>query len=155
MEPKFLKLVKSLPKGAFMKLGVRRPMKMKAGQPQLFKVYNAVCKPGIVYDNISKVIENRLDGILPEENQGLLPSQSWVEFPYVIQSKDKFLYRFTRTGCHKPNVQYVDSKGNFFEKEIVKEMAYASEFKSGDTPVFNITEDYITSIQDVDASEVE
>jgi len=155
MEAKYLKLVQSLPKGAFMKLGVRRPMKMKAGQPQLFKVYNTVCKPGITYDNISKVIQDRLDGVLPEENQGLLPNQSWHCFPYVIQSKEKFLYRFTVTGCNKPKVKFVDDKGNEFAKEVVQTMTYASEFKPSNSPVFNITEDYITSIQNVDASDVE
>lgn len=155
MEAKYLEFIQNLPKGAFMRVGVRRPLKMKAGQPQIFKVYTTKCKPGIAYDNIAQVIQNRIEGVLPEENQGLFPNQSWHFFPYVIKSSQKFLYRFTVTGCNKPKVKFVDDKGNEFAKEVVQTMAYSSEFKPSNSPVFNITEDYITSIQNVDVDDIE
>jgi hypothetical protein len=153
--PKYLSLIQSQQAGTFLKLSVKRPMKMKKGQPQLFKSWDAVVRAGVNYDNIKVVQEARADGSLPEENQGLRGGQSWHTFPYVIQKVDgSFDYRFTRNGTKKPNSVILDAKGNKVEKEVAKEMAYSSEFSSGDTPVFQVNEGYITSIMEIPVEEI-
>lgn len=153
--PLYLGFIQTIKKGTYMKLSVKRPMKMKKGQPQLYKSWSATVKAGIDYDNISVVQEGRADGSLPEENAGLRGGQVWHTFPYVIQKVDgSFDYRFTRTGCAKPESCILDASGNKVDKEVAKEMAYSSEFSSSDTPVFQIGEKYITAIKEVPVEEI-
>lgn len=148
--PLYLSFIQTSKKGTFMKLSVKRPMKMKKGQPQLYKCWSATVRAGVDYENISVVKEARADGSLPEENTGLKGDQQWHTFPYVIQKGDgSFDYRFTRTGCSKPDSAILDANGNKVDRELAKEMAYSSEFSSGNTPVFQIGEKYITAIKEV------
>lgn len=143
--PKYLGLIMGHPKGAFMRLKVRRPLKMKKGQPTFFKEWVAVVRPGIDYDNIGTVQEKRETGELPAENAGL-PYGQWFQFPYVIEHKGKFQYRFTRTRhCH---TIYLDENGNQVDKDTALSGALASEKGGGDSPVFNIPEESILEIQD-------
>jgi len=155
-QPKYLAFIKTIKKGTFMKLSVRRPMKMKKGQPQLFKCWSAQVKAGLPYDHLGVVIQGRQDGSLPEENQGLRGDQHWHTFPYVIQKANgSFDYKFTRSGCAKAKSVILDANGNQVDKEVAKEMAYSSEFSSSDTPVFQIGEQYITAISEIPVDEIE
>lgn len=115
-----------------------RPVKMKKNNPQVMKQSEFQCRVGVNYDNIKAVQDKRAAGELPKENAGL-PWGEWVLFPYVIQHKDELYVRCTmlNNAFRKAAVYTID--GIEVDKEAVKCMALASEFKSGDdNEVFNI-----------------
>lgn len=145
--PKYLGMIMGHPKGAFMRLKVRRPLKMKKGQPQFFKEWVAVVRPGIDYDNIGEVKEKRESGELPAENAGL-PYGQWFQFPYVVEHNGRFHYRFVPRKGSKVNTIYLDADGNQVDKDSALSGALASEKKSAPAIVFNVSEEHILEIQD-------
>ena len=154
---RFLEAIKSIPKGRFMVLGYRRPMKMRKGQPQLYKVWRGTVRPGVDYDNIGVVQEGRADGSLPAENAGL-PYGEWLEFPYVIQHKGQFQYRFTKTGGKKLVSEIQDANGNVVSWDAAKEMALASEFPKADSvpsPILNVKEENIVELAGVPVEDMD
>lgn len=156
-QPKYLEFIQNLPKGGFMRLNVKRPMKMKQGQPQLFKEWQSVVKPGLDYENLQSTIDGRANGALPLVNTGLKGDQRWLVFPYVIVKGDgTYQYKFTR--CNYLKMAYsriVDEAGNIVDRETAKEMAYASEFRSGKEPVMQIKEEDITALCGIDVATLE
>lgn len=125
-------------KGQIVTVKTQRPVKMKKGQPQVIKSSEFQCRVGVNYDNITAVKEKRANGELPAENQGL-PWGEWALFPYVITHKGEYYVRCTmiHNNFRKAAVYTID--GVEVDKEAVKAMALASEFREGDdNDVFNI-----------------
>ena len=125
-------------KGQIVTVKTQRPVKMKKGQPQVMKASEFQCRVGVNYDNIQAVKDKRESGELPKENAGL-PWGEWALFPYVIHHKGEYYVRCTvlNNGFRKPAVYTID--GAVVDKEAVKAMALASEFREGDdNEVFNI-----------------
>lgn len=140
--------VLALPKGSFVKLAYKKPMKMRKGQPQLYKVWQGIVRPGVVYDNIGVVKEGRADGTLPEENAGL-PYGEWEKFPYTIMHNGNRQFRFTKTGGRTVLSHIVDESGSLVSWDDAKTMALASEFPKKDStpsPIINVKEENITEL---------
>lgn len=156
-QPKYLDFIINLPKGGFMRLNVKRPMKMKQGMPQLYKEWQSTVKPGVDYENLQSTINGRADGSLPPENTGLKGDQRWLVFPYVIVKGDgSYQYKFTR--CNYLKMGYsriVDENGVEVARDTAKQMAYASEFRSGNDPVMQIKEEDITALAGIDVATLE
>lgn len=146
--PKYLSLIMGHPKGSFMSLKVFRPLKMKKGVPQYYKEWRAVVKPGINYENIGEVKEKRETGELPAENAGL-PYGQWFQFPYVVEYRGKFHYRFVPKKGTKVKTVYLNNKGQEVSKEEALTGALASERKSAPALVFNVSEEHIQEIQNI------
>jgi hypothetical protein len=146
-----LSVIKDWNKGSFLRVVYRKPLKMKKGKDQVYKVVDRLVKPGCEYDNLGVVKEGRESGELPAENAGL-SGLVWAEYPYSLLNKQgEIQYRFTITGCRVYSTRYEDKDGNQVAKETAKENAYASEFPSEGTPppVFNIRQAYIVSLANV------
>lgn len=127
--------------GQIVTMTTKRPVKVKKNQPEVIKESTFQARVGVNYDRISNVIEKREDGRLPEENQGLI-GREWVQFPILLKStKTGELYlRCTRIRNNfTPKTTYW-MDGHEVDKEVVKEMAYASEFPKSqqDNDVFDI-----------------
>jgi hypothetical protein len=125
-------------KGQIVTVKTQRPVKMKKGQPAVMKASEFQCRVGVNYDNIKAVQEKRESGELPKENAGL-PWGEWALFPYVIAHKGEYYVRCTmlHNGFRKAPVYTIE--GVEVDKEAVKAMALASEFREGDdNDVFNI-----------------
>ena len=133
-------------KGQIVTVKTERPVKVKKNMPAVMKASEFQCRVGVNYDNIKAVQEKRAEGQLPAENAGL-PWGEWVVFPYVIAHKGEYYVRCTmlHNGFRKAPVYTID--GVVVDKEIVKTMALASEFREGDdNDVFNIK---LSSVREV------
>ena len=126
-------------KGQIVTVKTQRPVKMKKGQPLVFKASEFQCRVGVNYDNITVVKEGRATGELPAENAGL-PWGEWLEFPYTIGHKGETYVRCTllNNGFRRAPV-FTLADGTVVDRETVRAGALASEFKDGDdSVVFNI-----------------
>ena len=136
-------------KGQYVTLSTRRPVKMRKGQPEVFKLSTYTVRVGVNYDNIKAVQLKRDDGTLPQENAGL-PWGEWVDFPYTIAHKDELYLRCTiaHNTTHKARTAYELADGTAIDAADVKPMALAGEFKEGEreNDVFNIKVSSITQI---------
>ena len=136
-------------KGQYVTLSTRRPVKMRKGQPEVFKLSTYTVRVGVNYDNIKAVQIKRADGTLPAENAGL-PWGEWVDFPYTIAHKGEMYLRCTmaHNTAHKATTAYQLADGSAIDPVDVRVMALASEFKEGgsDNDVFNIKVSSITQI---------
>jgi len=139
-------------RGQYVTLSTRRPVKMRKGQPEVFKLSTYTVRVGVNYDNIGAVKEKREAGELPEKNAGL-PWGEWMEFPYTIGYKGETYLRCTLAHgtSHKATVAFELEDGTSIEREQVQIMALASEFKSSedrDNDVFNIKLSSITQLHE-------
>lgn len=126
-------------RGQIVTVKTQRPVKMKRGQPEVFKASEFQCRVGVNYDNIAVVKEGRATGELPAENAGL-PWGEWLEFPYTIGHKGETYVRCTllNNGFRRAPV-FTLADGTVVDRETVRAGALASEFKDGDdSVVFNI-----------------
>jgi hypothetical protein len=126
-------------KGQIATVTTKRPVKVRKGQPEVFKQSTFQCRVGVNYDNIQAVKDKRADGTLPAQNAGL-PWGEWLEFPYTIAHKGETYLRCTmlRNNFHQAPI-FTLADGSVIAKDAVIPMALASEFKEGDdNEVFNI-----------------
>lgn len=133
-------------KGHIATITTQRDMKMRKGQPQVSKKSTFQCRIGINYDNIAVVKDKRATGELPAVSEGL-PWGEWLEFPYLITHKGETYARCTmlHNNFIPKTTFFLD--GHEIDKELVKPMCLASEFKEDrDNDVFNIK---ISSILEV------
>ena len=156
--PKFQALLTGIRKGTILNVSYRRPMKMKKGMPVLYRVVTRQVKVGTQYDNHKTVIEDRIQGVRPEENAGL-NGVEWVLYPYILKnSSGEFQYRFDCEGCAILSSHYEDEHGQQVAKEVAKQTTYASEFPNyDDLPkpiVFNIKEQHLTHIKAMPVAEI-
>ena len=126
-------------KGQIVTVKTQRPVKMKRGQPEVFKASEFQCRVGVNYDNIAVVKEGRATGELPAENAGL-PWGEWLEFPYTIGHKGETYVRCTLlNNAFRRAPVFTLADGTVVDRETVKAGALASEFRDGDdSVVFNI-----------------
>jgi len=156
--PKFQDILTGLGKGQFLSISYRKAMKMRKGQPLLWKVVTRQVKTGTQYDNHETVIQDRIQGERPQENAGL-SGVEWVYYPYILKNASgEFQYRFDCEGCKIYSSHYEDEQGNIVSREQAKEQSYASEFRDYDSLpkpiVFNIKEKYLTAIKQVPVDEL-
>ena len=157
--PKFQDILTGLGKGHFLTISYRKAMKMRKGQPLLWKVVTRTVKTGTQYDNHETVVDDRIQGKRPAENAGL-SGVEWVLYPYVLKNaKGEFQYRFDCEGCRILHSHIEDDKGNIINREDAKNMALKSEFPTYGPDdlkpiVFNIGEKYITHIKKVPVEEL-
>lgn len=137
-------------KGQNLKAVWVRPMKVRksAEGVTLTKMTSAVVRGGIDYDNIKTVKEGRVDGTLPEKNEGL-PWGEWKSFPYSITHKETdYLRLYPASGIEfHPKVVYF-MNGERVGKDIVEPLCLASEFKANEEmpKCFTIKADSLISI---------
>lgn len=136
-------------KGQYVTLSTRRPVKVRKGQPEVFKLSTYTVRVGVAYDNIKAVQDKRAEGTLPAENAGL-PWGEWVEYPYTIAHKGEMYLRCTlaHNTQHRARAAYELADGTSVDVDTVRAMALASEFKEGerDNDVFNIKLSSITQV---------
>jgi len=136
-------------KGQYVTLSTRRPVKMRKGQPEVFKLSTYTVRVGVNYDNIQAVQDKRATGDLPAQNAGL-PWGEWVDFPYTIAHKGEMYLRCTiaHNTKHKAHTAFELADGTPIDAGAVRVMALASEFKEGgsDNDVFNIKVSSIVKI---------
>lgn len=135
-------------KGQITTLTTEREVKVKKGQPTIFKSSKFQVRIGCNYENLATTKQGRENGNLPETNAGL-PWGEWDQFPYTITHKGKTYLRVTAFNGNVYPVEYHDGNGNMIGKSEMQKIALASEFSKGDTvpTVFNIPLDTITSIK--------
>lgn len=136
-------------KGTFCRVVTRKELKTKKGvEKTFFAITTGTYRAGLNYENKEKTKTGRVDGTLPEENQGL-PWGQWITFPYLISHKDIVYFRFYNDAPKSIITEYVDTDGTLLDESDVKPFCLATEFKIlvPNAPV-NIPEDRIYSIND-------
>jgi hypothetical protein len=136
-----------LMKGQICTFKTRKEVKVKKNCPTFFKVSQFQGRIGIQYDNMATVKEKREDGRLPSENQGLTWGE-WENYPYTIQHKGRRYLRVSKanTSNRWPS-KFYDANGNEVPKEVVQQVALASEFaEKGDIEVLAIPMDNIVEV---------
>ena len=117
----------------------RRSMKVRKGKTPVEKVSRFHALVGMVYDELTEVIEARASGELPKENQGL-PYGTWKEFPYLIDHKGELYVRLTKVRAPRPTkTRYFRGAVEVTLDEIRADLL-ASETSptTNDSPIFNI-----------------
>jgi hypothetical protein len=135
-------------KGQIVSVKTRRAVKMRRGQPSVYKTSEFQCRVGVNYDNIAKVQEGRAQGDLPAVNAGL-PWGEWLEFPYTIAHKNDVFVRCTQlnNGFRRAPVFQLED-GTEVQRDWVQPRALASEFSEGEgSTVFNIRLSSILSVK--------
>jgi len=124
-------------KGQIVTVHARREMKTrKAVVSTVEKESVFQAQVGVDYDNKARVIEKRESGELPTENAGL-PWGQWVQFPYVIEHKGNFYFRFSVVRNNFiPSVKYFID-GVETTKEQITPLCLASEFAEKTGECFN------------------
>lgn len=132
-------------KGQIATLTTKRTMRTRKGVDPITKTSKFQARIGVNYDNITAVQTKRELGELPSENAGL-PWGQWVEFPYVIAHNGEYYFRCTTLRNNFiPQVTYTQGDRPI-TAEQARAMCLASEFKHGDSDVFNVK---VSSIIDV------
>lgn len=114
-------------------------------------------RAGMDKDAMKATKEARETGELPEENQGLKPGWSWVDFPHILHyaPKNRDYFRFYPASGAKtpPRIVYRNETSG---EEITKEQALmyclASEInerEKKDSDCYNIPEENIISINKI------
>lgn len=107
-------------KGQFSKAIWHRPCKtLKAfAHMSIVKCTTVVVRTGIDYENLTSTKEGRADGTLPSVNAGLLPGQSWEQFPYLINSEKSGLMVRVYPNCGQRIVSYYVNNILMSQEEI-------------------------------------
>lgn len=135
-------------KGSFRSIVWERPMKTKKAfaDQVIVKRSFGVVRFGIEYDNIRAVQEKRESGELPEVNMGLTWGE-WMLYPYFIQHKGNVYLRCATSKGNKIRSEYF-LNGKMVDKETIKNMCLASEFKNtDDLDVFTINTKNIIAVR--------
>jgi hypothetical protein len=123
-------------KGQFVRLAWTRPVAYKKGLDKgIVKETVATVRIGVQYDNIAAVQEQRADGTIPSENQGLRGRHWVIENCLLKSEKDgSYLLRCAMVknndGC-KPTVRYLKD-GVEVAREVALEGTLASENKTSE-----------------------
>lgn len=131
--------VESTNKGSIHTLSYSRPLKTRKGvSDSISKRTVMQCRFGVRYDNIKTVKEDRANGILPAENQGLHPSLRWVDENFIenVNNGNKML-RVANANGNKVITIYFKNGIEVSKEEIVS-LCLASEFKGEQPTVQNI-----------------
>lgn len=122
-------------KGQFAKIKYQKELKTRAGFKNLsvVKISEVVARFGVQYDNITNVKNDRIQGILPQQNAGL-PWGTWRKYPFFIEHKGTDYLRISLANGNKiRSVYYVDGKQ--ITKTEASLYCLASEFtSSGSAP---------------------
>ena len=126
-----------------------RMVKVKKNMPSVVKKSIFQARVGVNYDNMKSVKEKRSLGDLPSDNQGLAESLEWIKFPVLLKNTKtgkEFLRLSKINSNNKPKTVFLINDVEV-DKDIVKPMAYASEFSERDSDVFNIDLNNIVDIK--------
>jgi len=128
--------IETTPAGANVILEWTRPVDVKkpfkALQGKILKDVRMVGRIGINYDKLHDVQDKRESGELPSENAGLMGSQEWAEFPWLIFNPKAGHYCIRLYPSSMPS-QFRTAKQFRIGESVVafddiKEMLYAKEW---------------------------
>lgn len=142
-------------KGQIVHMTLNRAIKVRksAGPVNVRKISTCYGRVGVNYDNQKDVVAKRETGELPTENAGL-PWGNWAVFPYVIEHKGAFYFRFAtvkNNDCALPEARYF-LNGDEVSAETVKSLTLASEWTDkADLDTFSVN---VSNIQEINGKPV-